>query len=71
MLRSHNNHEATQISQNTQNAFAITAPLVSHGVEVTVNEKTFIKLRVNPTGVASQNLEHHINELLDKNYLPR
>ena len=36
-----------------------------------MNEKTYIKLRVNPTGVASQNLEHHINELLDKNYFPR
>ena len=35
-----------------------------------MNEKTDIKLRVNPTGVASQSLEHHINELLDKNYFP-
>ena len=33
------------------------------GVEVIVNEKTYIKLRVNPTGTASENLEHHI-----KNY---
>ena len=40
-------------------------------VEEIVNEKTYIKLRVNPTGVASQNIEHHINELLDKNYFPR
>ena len=38
-------------------------------------KKTYIKLRVNPTGEAtrthSENLEHHINELLDKNYFPR
>ena len=33
--------------------------------------KTSIKLRVNPTGTASENLEHHIIELLDKNYFPR
>ena len=36
-----------------------------------MKKKTYIKLRVNPTGTASENLEHHINELLDKNYLPR
>ena len=40
-----------------------------------MNEKTYIKLRVNPTGEAtrthSENLEDHINELLDKNYFPR
>ena len=34
-------------------------------------KKTCIKLRVNPTGTALENLEHHINELLDKNYFPR
>ena len=34
-----------------------------------MNEKTYIKLRVNPND--TQNLEHHINELLDKNYFPR
>ena len=34
-----------------------------------MNEKTYIKLRVNPTD--TQNLEHHIYELLDKNYFPR
>ena len=32
-----------------------------------MNDKTYIKLRVNST----ENLEHHINELLDKNYFPR
>ena len=36
-----------------------------------MNEKTYIKLRVNPTGTASENLEHHINELLDENYFLR
>ena len=36
------------------------------GVEVIVNEKTYIKLNVNPTGTASPNLEKHINELLCK-----
>ena len=35
-----------------------------------MNEKKYIKVRVNPTGVPSQNLEHHIKELLDKNYIP-
>ena len=60
-LRSQNNREsyreATQISQ--ENAFGNTASLASHGVEVIVNGKTYIKLRVNPTGTASENLEHH------------
>ena len=41
------------------------------GVEVIVNEKTYIKLRVKPSDAASPNLEHHINELLDKKYFPR
>ena len=72
-LRSQNNREsyreATQISQ--ENAFGKTASLALHGVEILVNEKTYIKLRVNPTGTASENLEHHINEILDKNYFPR
>ena len=72
-LRSQNNREryceATQISQ--ENAFGNTASLASHGVEIIVNEKTYIKLIVNPTGTASKNLKHHINELLDKNYFPR
>ena len=37
------------------------------GVEVIVNEKTYIKLRVNPTN----HLEEQINDLLNKNYFPR
>ena len=72
-LRSENNREsygeATQISQ--ENASGITASLASHGVEITVNEKTCIKLRVNPNCTALENLGHHMNELLDKNYFPR
>ena len=67
-LRSQNNREATKSSQDTQNTFG-------KGVEVIVNEKRYITLRVNPTGEAtrthSENLEHHINELLDKKYFPR
>ena len=69
-LRSQNN----QISQATQNAPAFAFGNTLHVVEVIVNEKTYIKLRVNPTGEAtrthSENLEHHMNELLDKNYIP-
>ena len=37
------------------------------GVEIIVNEKTYIKLRVNPTNY----LEEQINDLLNKNYFPR
>ena len=37
------------------------------GVEIIMNENTYIKLKVNPT----ENLEHNINELLSKNYFPR
>ena len=73
-LRSQNNRESycegTQNSQDTrstQNTFGNTASL--HGVEIIVNEKTYIKLKVNPTD--TQDLKHHINELLDKNYFPR
>ena len=73
-LRNQNNREATQISQATQNAPAFAFGKTLHRVEIIVNEKTYIKLRVNPTGEAtrthSENLEHHINELLDKNYFP-
>ena len=69
MLRSQNNREATQISQATQNAPVFVFENTLHGLEVIVNEKTYIKLRLNPTD--TQNLEHHIKELLDKNYFPR
>ena len=36
-------------------------------VEIIVNEKTYIKLKINPT----ENLEHHIIDLRSKNYFPR
>ena len=36
-----------------------------------MNEKTYIKLKVNPTDTASENLEHHIKELRNRNYFPR
>ena len=45
---------------NIQNTFG-------NGVEIIMNENTFIKLKINPT----ENLEHRINELLSKNYFPR
>ena len=38
-----------------------------NGVEIIMNENTYIKLKINPTS----NLEDHINELLSKNYFPR
>ena len=55
-------HQISQDTRSTQNTF---------GNGVIVNGKTYIKLRVNPTGTASENLEYHLNELLDKNYFPR
>ena len=38
-----------------------------NGIEIIMNENTYIKLKVNPT----ENLEHNINDLLSKNYFPR
>ena len=38
-----------------------------NGVNIIMNENTYIKLKVNPT----ENLEHDINELLSKNYFLR
>ena len=60
-------------SQNnaTKNAFGNTlhdsGTNVGTNVEIIVNEKTYIKLRVNPTN----HLEEQINDLLNKNYFPR
>ena len=56
-------------SQNnvTKNAFGHTLHGVGTGVEIIVNEKTYNKLRVNPTN----HLEEQINDLLNKNYFPR
>ena len=61
-LRSQNN----QINQATQNATALASSTQS-GVEIIVNEKTYIKMRVNPTN----HLEEQSNDLLNKNYFPR
>ena len=62
-LRSQNN--------TTKNASAIAFGNTLHdsetNVEIIVNEKTYIKLRVNPTN----HLEEQINDLLNKNYFPR
>ena len=57
-LRSQNH----QISQDTRSALG-----TQSGVEVIVNENTYIKLKVNPT----EFLEKQINDLLSKNYFPR
>ena len=60
-------------SQNnaTKNTFGNTlhdsGTNVGTNVEIIVNEKTYIKLRVNPTN----HLEEQINDLLNKNYFPR
>ena len=58
-------------SQNnaTQKPPAFACGNTLHGVEVIVNKKTYLKLRVNPNGEATrtQDLERHINELLNKN----
>ena len=45
---------------NIQNTFG-------NGVEIILNENTYIKMKVNPT----ENLEHNINKVLNKNYFPR
>ena len=55
--RQQNNMQSTFGIQNT----------FGNGVEIIMNENTYIKLKVNPT----ENLEHNIKELLSKNYFPR
>ena len=66
-LRSQNN--------TTKNTFGNTlhdsGTNVGTNVEIIVNEKTYIKLRVNPQSFATNHLEEQINELLSKNYFPR
>ena len=49
--------------QNTQQSYFS----LSNGVEITVKENTYIKLKVNPT----KNLEYRINELLNERFFPR
>ena len=51
---------------NQQNNFGLDTQF-GNGVEIIMNEKTYIKLKINPT----ENLEYHINELLSKIYFPR
>ena len=58
-LRSQNN--------TTKNTFGNTLHDSGTNVEIIVNEKTYIKLRVNPTN----HLEEQANDLLNKNYFPR
>ena len=62
-LRSQNN-QLSQDTRNTQNTFG-------NGVKVIVNEKRYIKLKVNPTNVASHHLEEQINELLRTSFFPQ
>ena len=57
------NHQISQDARSVP-AFAFST---QSGVEIIVNEKTYIKLRVNPTN----HLEEQINDLLNKNYFPR
>ena len=58
-LRSQNN--------TTKNTFGNTLHDSGTNAEIIVNEKTYSKLRVNPTN----HLEEQINDLLNKNYFPR
>ena len=55
--RQQNNMQSTFGIQNT----------FGNGIEIIMNENTYIKLKINPT----ENLKHNINELLSKNYFPR
>ena len=57
------NHQISQDARSVP-AFAFST---QSGVEIIVNEKTYIKLRVNPTN----HLEEQISDLLNKNYFPR
>ena len=64
----HKAHAASHTASSTASRAASHATLhFGQEVEVIVNEKTYIKLKVNPTG----NLEHHINELLNNDYFSR
>ena len=55
--RQQNNMQSTFGIQNT----------FGNGVEIIINENTYIKLKINPT----ETFEHNINDLLSKNYFPR
>ena len=60
-------HKLRSQNNATKNTFGNTLHGVGTGVEIIVNEKTYIKLRVNPTN----HLEEQIYDLLNKNYFPR
>ena len=67
-LRSQNRESYRNTTKNASAiAFGNTLHGVGTGVEIIVNEKTYIKLRVSPTN----HLEEQINDLLNKNYFPR
>ena len=53
--------------QNRQNRQRENMQSFGNGVEIIMNENTYIKLKINPTS----NLEDHINELLNKRFFPQ
>ena len=53
--------------QNRQNRQRENMQNFGNGIKIIMNENTYIKLKVNPT----ENLEHNINKVLNKNYFPR
>ena len=57
----HTLRRINQDTQSTQNTFSNTTSLASHGVQVIVNEKTYIK----------HHLEEQINDLLRNSFFPR
>ena len=59
-------HLQNRQQNNMQSTFGIQNTF-GNGVEIIMNENTYIKLKVNPT----ENLEHNINDLLSKNCFPR
>ena len=59
-------HLQNRQRENMQNFGTALLPS-GNGVNIIINENTYIKLKVNPT----ENLEHRINELKSKRYFPR
>ena len=58
----HSQNRQNRQQNNMQKTFGIQNTF-GNGVEIIMNENTYIKLKVNPT----ENLEHNINELISKN----
>ena len=48
-----------------------TTPHFGQEDDVIVNEKTYLKLKIKPTGAGSQNLEKQVNDLLRTSFFPR